>query len=213
MKPLLAVLAVLAGAFLLQRVAGFFWVPLVNAWMGRAMGQAALAQQPDAIHLDETSPDAWRDHEAAHALGNAFLEQGFADGGTHRVEEMHGVRIRLLVHEGERLYAVVYEHPQAGQWCDVVAAYEDGRSITFTTAAPTGLDPRPGHDVVHLPPTSPPALVERLRRERPPGTLRPATCAAVVRDFETAYADSTAWRKRRGISAGEVALFATQEAA
>lgn len=209
MTTLLAILAVLAAAFLLQRAL----MPLVTAWVGRAIGQAALAQQPDVIHLDETSPDAWRDHEAAHALGDAFLEQGFADGGTHRVEEMHGVRVRLFAHEGERLYGVVYEHPQAGQWCDVVAGYEDGRSITFTTAAPTGLDPRPGHDVVHVPPVHPFVLVDRLRHERPPGALRPATRAAVVGDFETAYADSTAWRKRRGISAGEVAQVAARRAA
>ncbi|MEO6461524.1 MAG: hypothetical protein ABIP29_00430, partial [Candidatus Eisenbacteria bacterium] len=139
--------------------------------------------------------------------------QGFADGGTHRVEEMHGVRVRLLAHEGERLYAVVHEHPQAGLWCDVVAGYEDGRSITFTTASPTGLAPRPGHVTVHVPPTSPSSLIDRLRHERPSGALRPATRAAVVHDFETAYADSTAWRKRRGITAGGVAQVAARKAA
>jgi hypothetical protein len=213
MKLLLAILGFLVGLVLIKRVAAFFLVPLVGGWMGRAIGKAALGQQPDAIHLEPVDPDAWLDRDAAHDLAWQFAEQGFAGAGTHRIVEMHGVRVHLLVHEAERLFAVVYEHPQAGQWFDVVAGYADGTSITFTTAKETGLDPRPGHPVVHAPPTSPRALIERLRWERPAGTLRPATVAAVVSEFETAYADSTAWRKGRGISAAEVARVAARQAA
>jgi hypothetical protein len=213
MKLLLAILALVVGLALLRRMSAFFLVPLVGSWMGRAIGQAALGQQPDTIHLEAVDPDAWLDRDAAHELAWEFAEQGFAGAGTNRIVEMQAFRVHLLVHEADRLVAAIYEHPQAGQWFDVVAGYADGTSITFTTARETGLDPRPGHPVVHAPPTSPRALIERLRWERPAGTLRPATIDSVVRDFETAYADSTAWRKGRGISAAEVARVAVRKAA
>jgi hypothetical protein len=213
MKLVLTIVLVLVGLAILKRVVAFFALRLFGGWIGRAIGQAALGQQPDTIQLDAISPDSWLDRDAAHALGDAFLELGFADAGTHRIVEMDGVRVRLLVHEREGLIAAVYEHPQAGQWFDVVGRYADGTSITFTTSKPTGLDPRPGHPVVHAPATSPRALIERARWERPPGALLPITTAAVVAAFEQAYAESMAWRKQRGITACEVAQVAAREAA
>jgi hypothetical protein len=214
MKLALTLLAVLVGLFLLKRLAGVVLLRLVGGWVGRAVGQAALAQQPDAIHLASVDPDSWLDRDAAHALAAGFREHGFADAGTFKVVEMHGVRVQLLAHEAGGMLAAVYEHPQVGQWFDVVARYGDGTSITFTTSRPTGLDPRPGHPVIHAPgETSPRALVERAGWERPPGPLAPASAADVVRLFEQAYADATAWRKHRGISAHEVAQVAMREAA
>lgn len=214
MQILVTVLAVLLGIVLLQRVVAFLGRRLLAGGLGRAIGQAALARQPDLIHLAAGDPDGWRDRDGARVLAEGFRHHGFADAGTYEVVEMAGVRVRLLVHEPGGLVAAVYEHPQAGQWFDVVARYGDGTSITFTTSPPTGLTPRPGHPVVHAPrETSPRALVERAGWERPPGFLEPASVKGVVRLFEDAYAETMAWRKERGISAAEVAAVARRQAA
>ena len=214
MRIALTIVAVLAGLWLLKRLLGFLLLRWIGSVVGKAVGQAALAQQPDAIHLAAVDPDSWLDRDGAHALADEFRGHGFADAGTYQVVEMDGVRVRLLVDEGGGLLAAVYEHPQAGQWFDVVARYGDGTSITFTTSPPTGLVARPGHPVVHAPAqTSPRAIVERAGWERPPGALEPASAATVVAAFEAAYAESMAWRKDRGISAREVAEVAARQAA
>lgn len=208
---LLAVLAVVA-VVLVERASGRFLPRLLAAWFGRTLGGIALARQPDQIHLDPVSADSWSDFETVSDLGRPFTQQGFESAGTFRVEEMPGVIVQLLAHPAQRLYAAIYEHPQAGHWIDVVARYEDGSGATFTTSPPSGLDARPGHLVVNAPGTAPRALLDRVLFERPAGALLPATAATAARDFEDAYGEETAWRKGRGISAAEVANVARRAA-
>ena len=213
MKTVWIVLAVLVGLAIAKRLLAFILLRFFGRWIGKAIGQAALAQQPDQIHLDPTNADTWTDVRAAYDLAAPLRSRGFRDAGTFRIQEMNGVLVQLLAHPDESFYAAVYEHPQVGHWIDLAARYTNGNSITFTSSKPTGLDPRPGHPVVNAPGTSPGDLWERARRERPSGTLRSAQTETAARDFEDAYEESIAWRKTRGISACEVAKVATREAA
>jgi hypothetical protein len=88
---------------------------------------------------------------------------------------------------------------------DVVCRYQDGRSLTYTTAPPTGMDQRPGHENVRALGAGSEELYDRMLRERPSGELEPYTIASVADRFMAAYAEETAWRKNKGISACEVA--------
>lgn len=213
MNTVLICVAVLVGFWLLRKLLAFLIVRGLSGVVGRAIGSAALSKQPDAIHLQAANEGAWADADAARHMAEPFHDLGFESAGVYRIPELPGVIAELFANSGDRLYGVVYEHPHAGHWYDVVSRFEDGTSATYTTAQPTGLDPRPGHPVVNLPGARAQALVARARSEAHGKRPKPATRGNVVTDFETAYAESIAWRKGRGISAQEVGRVAQRKAA
>jgi hypothetical protein len=175
---------------------------------GKAIGAKALSRQPDRIHLTPVDDRAWNDTDAAEAISCSLLARGFEDAGVHKIPEMTGVLVQLMANPEKSMYAAVYEHPVAGSWCDLWARYSDGTSMTFTTARPTGLDPRPGHPVVNAHGSSPKELYERACRELPDRARKPTSTWSAVRDFEESYAESMAWRKEHGVSVKEVAQVA-----
>jgi hypothetical protein len=201
MRNVLVVLALLA---LLPIIARLFAAAVVHT-LSATIGNQALAQQPDEIHLVPAGPQSWNNAASADALADPLLGCGFEDAGIHRVQEMPGMLIRLLVKPDEALFAVVYEHPRVGVWLDVATRYRDGTGITFSTAKQTGLNQRPGYPIVNAPAASPLGLCERARTERPSGAFQQITIETAARTFEASYADSIAWRKARGITAVEVA--------
>jgi len=201
MKTVLIVLAILILLPIVKQLLVFGLARLI----GRAIGQAALNQQPDRISLTPAGKDAWKNADAANGLAEPLLSRGFRDAGVHRITEMPGVVVQLLAKPEECFYAAIYEHPQVGCWMDLATRYTNGNGSTFTTSKPTGLSPRPGHPMVHSPGTGPLALYARARAERIRDAMHATTVERAVSDFEESYAESTAWRKSKGISACEVA--------
>jgi len=181
--------------------------------LGNSIGASALAKQPDSIHLDPTGGDAWRDRARADRSADALLARDFAEAGTWSLREMPGVLVRLLVSRPASLTAAVYEHPKAGTWCDVYYHFTDGTSATFTSAAPTGLDPRPGHAVVHRAGADVSSLLDLALDHRSLVAPIPVSVPEAPRRFEAAYAEALAWRKTNGISRQEVVNVAQKRAA
>jgi hypothetical protein len=139
--------------------------------------------------------------------------RGFEDAGIHTVPELPGLVIQLLAHYGDSFYAAIYQHPKAGTWYDVISLYEDGTSVTYTTARPTALKQRPGHPTVNLPGADPARVLDKALGQRPRRPLKQATAALAANVFETAYADSIAYRKQSRITTGEVVGTAMRKAA
>ncbi len=180
---------------------------------GRRVGEAALARQPDAIHLHPAGAEPWREPAAPVSLVTALRSLGFRDAGTHGIGEMPGLAMQLLAHESGDAWAAVYEHPRAGVWFDLYAHGTAGGAFTVTSNAPTGLDAAPDRPVVHAAGASPAEAWERFRRERPAGSWLPATPEDAVPAFERAWAENIAWRRRHGISRREVLRVAHRRAA
>jgi hypothetical protein len=181
--------------------------------LGGEIGARALAKQPDRIQLVRSAPTAWTSAAAAAALAEPLLKGGFDDAGTFRVQEMPGLVLRLLTHSGEGFLAAVYEHPKAGHWLEVATRYGDRTSITFSSHAPSGLSPRPGHPVIHVTGAGAAALLAWARAERPKRLMAPVSTQRAQSDFEDAYGEAIEWRKRHGVSASEVAKVASQRKA
>jgi hypothetical protein len=174
----------------------------------KAIGDAGIRNTPDQITLMEELPGQWSRPDEVHARSQALRRCGLAEVGDYAIEEMPGVRVRLLAYEAERIIGVVYEHPQVGHWIDLVTRYADGTSITFTTSKPSGMDRRPGHDGVNVPGATPEQLFQRFIRERPRGPMKPVSAHLVATDFMRAYAEEMTWRKQRGATPEEVARVA-----
>ena len=186
---------------------------VIAAVAGKRIGAKALAQQPDRIHLQPGSPASWKNAAAASRIADALLTRAFADGGVYTVPELPGVVVQLLAHAKDGLYAAVYEHPKAGTWFDLVSRYQDGSSVTYSTALPTALRPRPGHPTVNLPGIEPLAVLDRILAQRPRRSLKLASPDQAVPVFEQGYAYSIDYRKQVGISTGEVVRTAARKAA
>lgn len=177
---------------------------LIAAVAGKHVGAAALAKQPDTIHLDRRDGNVWKNGVAVRKVADPLLARGFEDAGTYAVREMPGLTLQLLAHAGDSFYAAIYEHPVAGVWYDLASRFQDGTSYTLATSKPTGLDPRPGHTVVNCPGMSVNAALDQALTERPRKWFETVSADRAVAFFEKAYAESMAWRKQRGVSRREV---------
>ncbi|HVP14600.1 MAG TPA: hypothetical protein VMS88_03590 [Terriglobales bacterium] len=198
---LILFLAFLVLGYPLRRV-------LVALAAGRAVGKAALQGQPDRIELREANLQSWKDPDAAQRLTEPLILLGYEQAGSFTVPQLPGVVVRLLVHVRECVLACVYEHPRAGHWVELVTRYVGGTSFTVTGSPDSGLAPRPGHTVIHLPGTAPAALHERLLASRPPSGKEEVDASRARRNFEEAFAEGMAWRKSHGVSTGEVVKIA-----
>ena len=200
---------ILVAALALVTVGRGLLMAIIVRLFGRAIGEQAVSQQPDRIQLVRGAPGAWHNAAAAAALADPLVRSGFDDAGTFRVQEMPGLVVRLLANPADGFLAVVYEHPKAGHWLDLVTRYGDRTSVTFTTHRPTGLSPRPGHPVFNMSGASANALLVRARADRPKGPMVPVSTQRAQSDFEDAYGEAIEWRKRHGVSAAEVAKVAS----
>src|SRR5262249_51231591 len=166
-----------------------------------------LAGVPERIHLERV------EHvPAGHAdpALEVLRPLGFTGSARYRVREMSGVVLEALVHEGERVYAVLSRHPRAGSWLTLGCRYagEGGlRRIGYTNATSPLIGvlevPR---DAIHVKAPGLPAekLFARLIAERPAGELEPVSQDSFAAVYERAYAEEMDWRVRKGVSLGEV---------
>jgi hypothetical protein len=162
-----------------------------------------MSAQPDSITLAPRAEGPGRP-ESKSAL-EQLQRRGFARAGSYSVREMKELPIHFMVKPDEAAVAVVYEHPQAGVWCDIVSRYQNGGSWLITNAkAGGGLEDRPGHVKVWAPGLTATAMHLRFVRERPGGDLVSVPATGVAAYFAEAWAEETAWRKGKGLSAAEV---------
>lgn len=188
-------------------------LPIVFRIIAKAIGSEAVAKQPDRIRLSKKDAKVFKNPQAIDTFARALAWKGFKDAGIYAVDAMPSVHLQLLADQDRSILATIYEHAQAGQWIELTTRYEDGTTASFSTMRPTGLSPRPGHLSVHAPGLDPAALLARCLAERPSKPMKPVTAETATSAFEEGYADHIAWRKKAGISAGEVAKVATRKAA
>ena len=186
---------------------------VIAAVAGKEIGARALAQQPDRITLRRGDVTSWKKADQPRKFAAALGTRGFQDAGVYTVAEMPGLVVQLLAHGSDGALAAIYEHPQAGHWFDIVSKFADGTSITYTSAAPSGLKDRPGHPVVNMRGAEPLAVLDKALAMRPRRPLAEVSAHGVVGIFEQAYADSMTYRKQVGISSGEVMKSAMRKAA
>lgn len=173
---------------------------LQQAQDAMAQAQGAMAQaQPTRIHLKPEPGPAWKEAGKVQAAQAELARLGYQPAGDYVCAEMPALRLAGLFHPGAQLYAVIYEMAPIGVWCDVVARFAEGGSLTCTNSPHAGvLDPRPGHDK-RCDPLLDIAALHRLAMDGIGGrACRPCSAEAFAADCEAAYADETDWRTARG---------------
>ena len=165
-------------------------------WLSRLA--LALLQPPSRITLTPAKEIAWCE-KALEAYRPVLESLGFDEIGTFRVSETKGFVLTAFTQTFQGICAVVYDHPVAGKFVDMVSVGEDERSMTVSSA-PAGeeLDQPPGHEKIFDKTLGPRELYDLLLRRRPEGPYKRFDASNFVIEFETAYAKEMDWRLDRG---------------
>lgn len=205
------VLQIIGGLVLLTILAaviGFLWLK----WKLRKLAgdfvsgmESFISGPPARMRLKTSSANHWNAKEVQSEV--ADLDQaGYQRISAYETPDMAGLIFLPFVSEDNRSYAVVYHQADGlGVWTDIYTKYEDGTSLTVTSAARGGeLEHRPGREKAYLPGTPAAKLVELHQSKIGDRPARPATIEGFVQDFESTYEEEMAWRFSKGYSEDEV---------
>lgn len=128
MDTFLQVIGVLALVILFGVIAGYYYFKIKFAPYAKIMGSG----EPLLIHINEDPMPAWTEKEAAKALKKELLESGFDEGIAYSVFEMDFFLLKAFYKAPYT--AIIYDHPVAGNWVDLVALTTAGEGYTVTNA-------------------------------------------------------------------------------
>ena len=162
-------------------------------WLKAAEGNAT----PLVIHINKDLFPEWIEEKKAQSLVKNFIAQGFRVGAAYTIPEMDGVK--LLSFYKEAYIGVLYTHPIAGLWVDLVAKYNDGSELTVTDM-PMGaeISNRPEMKKVVMKGASIDEMVEQLYELTSGHSLKFIHEEDFRSFFEDAYKRDIQWRNRNG---------------
>lgn len=161
------------------------------------LGQSSAT--PAKVTLERMATATWSDAKAIGRTVEPLPDLGFEQVGTFQVAEIDGLQLQAWIQPKEDVTAVVYEHPQAGVWLDLVTRYADGTRWTYAnTSQGSGVDHQPGHTVERFPGVDTRGLYQKHLADRDSKPREKADPATFVAVFEKAYSDEMEWRNSRG---------------
>lgn len=176
---------------LVALVVGFY---LLKIWLKRKFGAAGLAAMkyagnstPARITLYR-SDEEWHHADDIAKLKGSIEAIGFVPVDKYEVEEMADVQLSAFYHPGQSASAVIYDHPIAGCWFDLVTKYPDSTSATVSTAKTPTLIEIPGDLTIKNPAFGVREAWDTLLAQRKPGPFVAIDSDNFVAVFEASYA-------------------------
>ena len=126
-----------------------------------------------------------------------FASLGFEKIDDYYIEEIP-LSMTAFVDRETSTYGVIYDHPMAGVWCDVVRRYEDGSGWTFGTNQDPLMDYPVNKTIKFFPTHSLTEVVETFKTEAPAERAILVSNEEFPKFFERAYAEEMDWRIERG---------------
>lgn len=116
---------------------------IISYFVGRSILCNNADATPLVLHLNESLLDEWITSKKTIELIEQFTALGFRQGKTYTIPEFSDTQLVSLF--SEHLIGVIYEHPDAGYFVDMVHAQSNDQFLTVTTA-PLGeeMDDIPG---------------------------------------------------------------------
>ncbi len=166
---------------------------------GKYLNTESSDLEPLTIHINEDISPDWLNLDIPNSLVCELEAIGYLRGNPYSIYEIDGC---LLQHLYQGLYsAVVYSHPIAGFWIDVVVEDDCGKQYTFTSAPMgDGLEERPDSEKNFSPKSSANELHSSAQRLVESGTKNFKNLSAVDfrQYFEESYRKDMAWKNRKG---------------
>jgi len=174
---------------------GLLVVAKVLGALGKKFAKASVP--PLRIHLIPVPPASHGDF--ARPQQRELEKLGFRPIGAYQVTEIKGLEMVAFSNSAQAVCAIVYRHPVAKVFVDMVSMTEEDRSLTVTTAPKGGnLDQKPGHRKIYATSLAIPKMFERVLAERPRGNYRVLDETNFQQVFEREYEREMAWRMGRG---------------
>jgi hypothetical protein len=209
MALVLQIIGGLVLLFVLLVVIGFLYLRWRIRRFARELGDLSMGGMaggpPTRMRLRPASPREW-DAEEVQEKAKVFDDLGYDRISAYETPDMPGLKFMPFASRDQRAYALVYHQPGGlGVWCDIFTKYDDGTSLTVTSAGRGGeLEHRPGNEKAYLPGSSPEQLHEVHRAKLQDKAVRPATIEGFAQDFERVYEEEMAWRASKGYSEAEI---------
>jgi hypothetical protein len=199
-------LGVLVGAFLLLKLAPRLVIRHMFRAIFGAIGKDALAKVPDQIRLLPATAPQWKDFSAIQQQVTPLAGAGFLDQSTYSVDKMPGVLVRILFQPATYVAGHITEHPQAGNWIELVTRYTDGGSDFLTTLPDQGIEPPPFARTARAAKGTPTdSLYRQHPGQRRSSAIKPVNQNDVAHKFEDAYTRYMVWKNNKGLSPEEAA--------
>src|SRR5260221_35868 len=116
MIALVVAVMVLALTPVIARIVARLVVRIVARRVLEAVGERALARQPDAVSTTPAPNHTWRDAAAVDHISSGLARLGFSEVGVYAVDQFPGVFARFFVKPEDAVCSCVYEHPKVGVW-------------------------------------------------------------------------------------------------
>ncbi|HEV3339776.1 MAG TPA: hypothetical protein VG125_05450 [Pirellulales bacterium] len=205
MKLFLIIVGALVTAFVLCLLILILWLRWVlrklRGSVENQFGDLAEAMErsipPFRINLERLPAVEWQQPDEAASLIEPLRQAGFGEVGSFAIQPGE-IALVALCRPSDSIYAVVYQHPKAGVWLDLITRYQDGSRIIYCSQRDTLLD-RPEHTAVRYYEGTPAQeLLSRFLAERPSKPMESMSADDFVGHFEGAYAESLDWMMARG---------------
>lgn len=178
---------------------------LADSMMGMAGGVPPFriklrkkSEIDDEFDDDDDEEEEFGDNAAKiKSLADELKALGFEKIDDYVIEEI-GTEMPAFVHRERGTYCVIYNHPFAGVWCDVVRMYADGTSWTYANNEYHGMDEPPGKTSQWFPKESLTELVRKFWDDSPSDGTVVVPNEEFAATFEKKYAQEMDWRIERG---------------
>lgn len=204
MKTLAIVLVVLIAVVVLLKVLMRVAAARLAGSLGTRIAEKLAAAQSSAatpvrITLCPEPEPEWEHAADVDGPAQQLLAAGFTDAGQFSVNEIPGLYLRAFAHQGESVWAVVYDHAAAGVWTDIVIRYEDDTALTVGNP-PTGgqMVSPPWSTMILDSRADAAALFQKALQAAEDKPRQPVSADTFVEVFTRAYAREMDWRNLRG---------------
>lgn len=156
-----------------------------------------LKPRSEVMEEDDEVEDFLNEPDTFEKSCREFEDLGFQKIDDYYVEEI-GLSITAFIQRSSSTYGVVYDHPIAGVWCDVVRRYDDGASWTFGSNQDSLMDYPDNKTIKYYPELSLSEMYEKFLAEAPDEEIVIVPDEEFPKFFERAYAEEMDWRIERG---------------
>jgi hypothetical protein len=152
---------------------------------------------PLLIHLNEEIMPKWISKKNAQNIEKELINLGFIPDKAYNVVEIDGMQLRAFFNTPYT--AIMYTHPIAGLWVDMVASIEDGKEYTVTNAPMGGeMDTPPNTEKHFLKDLTVSKLYSKLQEVVGSQPVKALDSISFRDYFENAYKREMQWKNKNG---------------
>lgn len=156
-----------------------------------------LKPRSEIMEEDDEASDFLNEPEKFEKICRECEDLGFEKIDDYYVEDI-GLAMTAYLQRSSSTYGVVYDHPMAGVWCDLVRRYEDSSDWTFGSNQDTLMDHPDSKTIKFFPELSLAEMYEKFLVESPGEGMVVVNNEDFPKFFERAYAEEMDWRIARG---------------